>query len=218
MGFFDEFPPPPPPTPPPRVDPMPWMGPPVGWVGGWVPWHIVVIRSADAYAVLTDVQAFPTGVLFTLAAWFRPDAFGTGDGPPEPPLMMSMGTAEGPLLGVGFADGRKTALHRALPRPGMEQDGPVLTLCGGSGGSAQEQMGIWLWPLPPEGPLTLVTAWPRGGIEETAITVDAAVLVSAANDAEELWPERPEPGDWWGFSKTTELRDDPGTQGPKLDD
>ncbi len=197
---------------------MPWMGPPPGWVGGWVPWHFVVMRNANVHAVLTDVQAFPTGVLFTLKAWFRPGAFGRDDGPPEPPLMMSMGTAGGPLFGVGFADGRKTALHQPFPGPGVEPDGPVLTLFGGGGGGAQEQMAIWLWPLPPEGPLSFVMAWPRGGIEETTITVDAAELVSAADAAEELWPGEPAMDPWWGVSRSIEVRDPPGAEGPNLDD
>jgi hypothetical protein len=216
MGFFDDLPPPPPPVEPPPVEPMPWMGPPPGWIGGWVPWHVVVMRNANVYAVLTDVQAFPTGVLFALAARFRPGVFGSDDGPPDPPLMMSMGTADGPLLGVGFADGRKTALHVPSPSPSVEPDGPVLTPCGGGSGSAQEQICIWLWPLPPAGALTLVTAWPRCGIKETTITLDAAELVSAANDAEELWPE--EAGRWRGVSRNIEVRHGPGTEAPKLDD
>ncbi|HEX2274137.1 MAG TPA: hypothetical protein VHG90_09730 [Acidimicrobiales bacterium] len=216
MGFFDDLPPPPPPVRPPAVEPMPWMRPPAGWIGGWVPWHVVVMRNVNVYAVLTDVQAFPTGVLFTLAARFRPGAFGSDDGPPDPPLMMSIGTADGPLLGVGFADGRKTALHLPSPGRGVEPDGPLLTLCGGGGGSAQEQMGIWLWPLPPPVPLTLVTAWPRGGIKETTMTLDAAELVSAANDAEEPWPEEADRS--WGFSRTSEIRHDPGSEAPSRDD
>jgi hypothetical protein len=217
MGFFDDLPPPPPLTPPPPLEQMPWMGPPPGWVGGWVPWHIVVMRNAKVYAVLTDVQAFPTGVLFALKAWVRPGAFGRDHGPPEPPLIMSMGT-DGLLFGVAFADGRKTALHQPFPSPGVEPDGPVLTPFGGGGGGAQEQMVIWLWPLPPEGPLNLVTAWPRGGLEETTITVDAAELVSAANNAEELWPDEPRSDGWWGVWRSIEIRDDPEAGGPQLEE
>lgn len=218
MGFFDDMPPPPPPVEPPPMEVMPWMGPPPGWVGGWVPWHVVVMRNTNVRAVLTDVQAFPSGVLFTLAAWFRPGAFGSDDGPPRPPVMMSLGTADGPLLGVGFADGRKTALHSPLPSAGGEPDGPVLTLCGGGGGSAQEQMGLWLWPLPPDGPLDLVTAWPRAGIEETTITLDATELTSAADEAEELWPGEPRPEGWWGFSRIVEIRNDSRIRRPNLGD
>ncbi len=131
--------------------------------------------------------------------------------------MMWMGTADGPLIGVGFADGRKTALHQPLPSPGLEPDRPVLTEFGGGGSGVQEQMVLWLWPLPPEGPLTVATAWPRGGIEETIITVDGATLVSAANDAEELWPDEAASDPWWGVSRSVEVRQDPQAQGPKLD-
>lgn len=196
---------------------MPWMGPPP-WIGGWVPWHVVVMRNANVYAVLTDVHAFPTGALFTVRAWFRPGAFGRADGPPEPPLMMSMGAADGPLIGVRFADGRKTALHQPFPSSGAEPDGPVLTPFGGGGSGAQEQMVLWLWPLPPAGPLSVGTAWPRGGVEETITTVDGAALVSAANNAEELWPEEAASDPWWGVSRSIEIRHDPRAEGRKLDE
>jgi hypothetical protein len=79
-------------------------------------------------------------------------------------------------------------------------------------------MVIWLWPLPPEGPLNLVTAWPRGGLEETTITVDAAELVSAANNAEELWPDEPRSDGWWGVWRSIEIRDDPEAGGPQLEE
>lgn len=48
---------------------------------------------------------------------------------------------------------------------------------------------VWLWPLPPAGPLRLVCARPDRGIAETSATVDATPLVEAAADAAPLWPD-----------------------------
>ena len=53
---------------------------------------------------------------------------------------------------------------------------------------------MWLWPLPPAGPLTFVCAWPAEGIEEISAQIDAAPILEAASRAIELWPdERPLP-------------------------
>jgi hypothetical protein len=60
VSFSDDVPPPPPPPDLPRVEAAPWMGPPPGWMGGWVPWRIVLTRGESH--VLSDVAAFPTGV------------------------------------------------------------------------------------------------------------------------------------------------------------
>lgn len=215
MGFFDDLPVPPPPEPPPEPAMFPWMGPPAGWVGGWVPWHPVVMRSDDVHAVVTAVYAFPSGVLFTLSIRVRPSAL-PGSGPFDPPLMMGMHAADGPLFGVGFADGRRTAFHQPPQPPGEDPGGPVLSMCGGSGGGGREQLDVWLWPLPPVGPLTLVTAWPALEVAETVTTVDAGELLSAADRAEALWPEEPERQG--GYSRTIESRAVPPGTVPEPDD
>lgn len=195
---------------------MPWMGPPGGWAGGWVPWHLVVMRNPDVHAVLTEVYAFPTGVLFTLAVRVRPSALPQRSGPFDPPPMMSIGTSDGPLFGMAFADGRKAAFHRPVPPPDVGPDWPVLTMCGGAGGGGVDEMAVWLWPLPPEGPLTIVAAWPALGVSETEATLDAADLISAATRAEALWPEEPEPGGWGSYARSVEVRPDPDAAGPEL--
>lgn len=193
------------------------MGPPVGWVGGWVPWHVVVMRNRNVHAVVTEVYAFPTGVLFTLAVRVRPSALPNSSGPFDPPVTMSIGSSDGPLFGVGFADGQKTAFHRPPPPPDAGPEGPVLTMCGGTGGGGVDEMDVWLWPLPPEGPLTIVAAWPALEVPETAFRLGAAELLSAATRAEALWPEEPEPGHWSSYARSAEVRSDPAAGGPELD-
>jgi hypothetical protein len=46
---------------------------------------------------------------------------------------------------------------------------------------------VWLWPLPPPGPLMLMCAWPDRDVDETATTVDSAPLLEAAAEARPLW-------------------------------
>ncbi len=53
---------------------------------------------------------------------------------------------------------------------------------------------MWLWPLPPPGPLTFVCAWPAEGVEETHAQIDGAEILAASARAVELWPDdRPLP-------------------------
>jgi hypothetical protein len=92
------------------------------------------------------------------------------------------------MFGVGFADGRKAMLGRLFP-PNLEEDpdGPVLMPRGGGAGGEEWRMGMWLWPLPPSGPLTVVTSWAERDQNERAVTIDAAELVEASEHAEQLW-------------------------------
>ena len=40
--------------------------------------------------------------------------------------------------------------------------------------------GLWLWPLPPDGPLTFVLSWDVLDLDERIVTVDATELVDAS--------------------------------------
>src|SRR5260370_35758614 len=87
VSFFDEFPVPPEPEQTP-FQRRPWMGPPPGWVGGWVGWHLVLARTADLYAALGEVFCFPTGVEFSVSLRLRPDAIDEPQRRRGPPVWM----------------------------------------------------------------------------------------------------------------------------------
>jgi hypothetical protein len=53
------------------------------------------------------------------------------------------------------------------------------------------RMGMWLWPLPPPGPVTFVTAWEEFAVAEAAVSLDADELVAAAGRAVRLWSADP---------------------------
>ncbi|MGC0370329.1 hypothetical protein RKD05_002581 [Microbacterium sp. SLBN-111] len=77
---------------------------------------------------------------------------------------------------------------------GSESDEPGghtlrMTGHGGSGGEDRYTLhdGLWLWPLPPDGPLELVVQWPAFGIPETRAVLDGTELRSLAGGVRPIW-------------------------------
>jgi hypothetical protein len=164
------------------------MGAPPGWIGGWVPWRLVLLRSPDAYCILTNFEAFESGVAFTLLLRLRPGVEEFGPRPGRPPMLMGgPDSTDSPLLGVGLADGTKAVLGRPRPRPDEDPAGPLLIPRGGGGGGDEWRSSVWLWPLPPPGPIRLVMSWPKLRLAENSVAVDANELIAAAAQAEKLW-------------------------------
>lgn len=157
----------------------------MGWIGGWVPWHLNLLRSADVLAVLADVEAFPVGVSFSLVFRIRPGInreIGPG---PRRPVMMGFHSSDGPRFGIGLADGQKIVLGRHVDLDDdKEPRGPLLISSGGGGNRDEWRVKTWLWPLPPPGPMTFVMSWPKLEIPETAVSRDANELIDAAENAE----------------------------------
>jgi len=188
MGFFDDPPPEPPPAEPEYRTPE-WIAPPENVVPATVALDVMLVRRADLALWVADALAYPTGVSFGLSVQRR-ELTDT-----NPPFFGPSGPGE-LRFGLLLADGRKVVTQRLgdmrplLVRP----DRPVLRpRSGGSGGKVASAQ-LWMWPLPPAGPLTFFCAWPDEGIEETSASVDAGPIVAAGSRAIELWPEdRPLP-------------------------
>ncbi len=153
-----------------------------------MPWRIVLFKAPDAFAVLRDFEAYPTGLHFTLFTTMRSEPEEPGASPMRRMhgLMMFPG-AGGPRFGVMLADGRNAALGEPFIRGNKEPDQPGLIGQGGGGGGSVWRQGYWLWPLPPPGPLTWFAAWEERGIAEQSVDVDASVPADAAAEAEKLW-------------------------------
>jgi hypothetical protein len=202
MGFFDADPAHEPP-PEPEYRPPEWSQPPENVMPAAVALDALIVRRDDVAVWMADALAYPTGLAFGVVvvrrhrppphqrhrAWFM--------GPGEP---------GGPRFGAGFADGRRTAIDRALRSrdPGPPQI--VLSHRGGGGSDRSWHGAMWLWPLPPEGPLTFAFAWPEEGVEEVTVDVDSAPIRAAAARAVELWPEERPPvppaggGGWTAYA------------------
>jgi hypothetical protein len=97
-------------------------------------------------------------------------------------------------LGLLFADCRRGATAGGHRRPGEGAGPGGLVLQPGSSGSSGRRWDgdFWVHPLPPDGPVTFVAAWPAYGVAETRAELDGAAIRAAAARAVALWPEQPE--------------------------
>ena len=150
-------------------------------VPGVVPVALLVART-DTHAVLVDgLLAYPTGFDFDLAVRRRPGR--PRHHRPHPRVWHEL------RLEVRFADGRSADNHpRHWPRPSGNQlpDQPLLyqSTVGPDGGH------VWLWGLPPPGPLTFSCEWPAEQVPPSQAVLDAALILEAAARAQTLWPTK----------------------------
>jgi hypothetical protein len=148
-------------------------------VPGVVPVALVVART-DTHAVLVDgLLVYPTGFDFDLVVRRRP---GFPRDHPDPRVWHEL------RLEIRFADGRR-ADNGPIPWPRPDDDDhppepPLLyqSVIGPDGGH------VWLWGLPPPGPLTFACQWPAEQIPPSQAVVDAELVLEAAARAQTLWP------------------------------
>ena len=179
-----------------------WLGAPENELGVSLPIRVPLART-DRLAVLVDqVVAYSIGFTFRLSVRSHPDHPVSEHGLhglfPHPD-----GDMRKLLVGVEFADGRK-ATNLAFPQLEQPVEGPVLIGGGGGGGGGRFDFGFWVWPLPPDGPLTFVCRWSAEGVEQTRAEIDAGSIGAAALLSELLWPERGD-GGGGGWTTSSEL-------------
>ena len=120
----------------------------------------VLVARTDTHAVLVDgLLVYPTGFDFDLAVRRRP-------GHPHRHRHRGHLWGDDLRLEVRFADGRSADNNpRRWPRPSGDQlpDPPLLyqSTSGADGGH------VWLWGLPPPGPLTFACHWPSAAAPAT---------------------------------------------------
>ena len=98
-------------------------------------------------------------------------------------------------FGVALANGATvTTVDQRLPDAfTTEPDGwSLMNTQGGGGGDDRRysgSTGLWLWPLPPPGPIELVGEWGARGVPESRIVLDGTALRERVADVRPLWPE-----------------------------
>lgn len=183
-----------------------WDGPDWDTLPGLCPLSVLLGRSATTAVLVEGARVYPVGVVLRLVVHLRERGrearrrvmieLDVTHGRGQLNLELPVG---GLRWGVEFADGQRvTTVDHYSPwneRPGewdpaWVPDRPVLQGLGRpttwAGAWSRE---VWLWPLPPRGPLRLVCAWPDRGIAETSTTVDAEPLHQAAAQATPLWED-----------------------------
>jgi hypothetical protein len=207
---FFEPPPLPEPIVPEVIEVPEWAGPPHGVLGGVVPLGLLLARSERAAVAIESTTVYPTGIEFVIdvrwrepsVEWLWPQGFDRrrrGGGLPDELFRFGVQFSDGTKatsLGSGL-DVPLAVAYGAPSAPATVVDaaaervprGPLLTARGGSGGGLRYSQTFWLWPLPPEGPLSFVCEWPALDIELTRVEVDSAPLREAAARGRPLWDD-----------------------------
>ncbi len=194
MDFF-------PPDPPddevevPELEQDPRWNPPVDEVPALVPIGEALAVTDTVAIVVSHARVFRNGVDIvidrrtrrgdrTRREWevFQWSSHGSPIGP-EPDRLR---------YGMALGDGQHLLLDRPGWAPGEDDtEGHSLfpTSSGGSGGPdfSMHLDGMWLYPLPPEGPLEIVTQWPAEGIPESRVVLDGGALRARAADSRKVW-------------------------------
>ena len=199
MSFFESIPRQPPPEPVRQCRPA-WTRPDAV-IPGSLPAEVVLIRTEQVAVAAGSVRAYPNGFEFTLHGRLRREDETTGlGGDPFGRHRRGARASDDMLrLGVMYADGRKTATTAAHPLFDDDADRLVLLQNGGGGGNLSWDWDFWTYPLPPDGPVTLVASWLEHGIAEARAELDGTAIREAARRAVILWSEEPEsePGGTW---------------------
>lgn len=180
----------------------PWKAPPSGEAPVDVPVTALLATSHHAAVLLRSVRVHSNGVELELQAKLRRD-----DASDEQwsDLLdrfhehgwIGRGVAGRLRAGVLLADGSRAIV---APRAHGDDDaagGHRLTRQGGGGSGSDTfhdaEWVFWLWPLPPDGPLTLVVDWPAMDLPEQRVEIDGTAIRDAARAVVPIWPDRGAP-------------------------
>jgi hypothetical protein len=166
----------------------PWRGPPGDVPGIVVPTPTMTARSALAEITVRAVRAYPEGIEFEVEA--------SAISPDKSPHELYADSMARPMannrppdvvlrFGVQLADGVVATTLRNPVAPLSKPDHHVLWRYAGSGDhidgdTIRTQARLWLWPLPPPGPMVFVTEWPEFGIGTTSWELDGSQARDAA--------------------------------------
>jgi hypothetical protein len=179
-----------------------WIEPPADVVPGIVPVELILARTPQRAIGLTGIRAYPTGFGCTLHLRLREVIPGEQSNVGAFNMFGDQVDPAGEFadyylrLGVGFADGRKaTNLKRRRDfDDGRPPDPPSLRLVRWEGYDLLAwEADVWVWGLPPPGPLAFVCEWPARNIPETRVEIDAGLVLEAASRAVPIWPDQAAP-------------------------
>jgi hypothetical protein len=177
------------------------VSPPENELPAGVGLTVLLGRTDDAAVGITQMEAFSTGFRFTLAVRLRrarPELGPSGLFAlinTHPHRGIEIPLPKRLLLGIEYSNGHRASTLRDMLTmgPGAEVAGQELMLVqqGGGGAELSVDQRYWVSPLPPDGPMTFVLAWPGFGLPEARTVVDSAAIRAAAERSQVLWPPQP---------------------------
>jgi hypothetical protein len=165
-------------------------------IPGSVAAEVVLIRTEQVAVAVGSVRAYPNGFQFTLHGRLRHPDEAAGRGVADPfhrdaSALDAQAPGDVLRLGLLYADGRRTATTAGLIVPDNGADGLLLRQEGGGGSNRGWDWDFWVYPLPPDGPVTVVASWLKHGIAETRAELDGTAILAASRRAVILWPDQP---------------------------
>lgn len=163
-----------------------WYRPPQ-MIGGHAAGTVLFGRTDRCVVAVRQVLAYPVGIEVVVEAHTRGFAPEETTDFPSPPWLAQPGFrirfADGRESGQGEEAGLRTGLGPMLSPVGSEHSS------GGPDNGEDIRLSLWIWPLPPAGPVTLTCRWPERGLPEAEIVLDGAAIRAAADLAEPFWLE-----------------------------
>ncbi len=220
VDFFDSFPAREPVAPPRRR--RPWWQRPDNVLPASVPGDALLIRTDSAAVWAGAVRVYPNGFQMSVRMVRREPPDGSPRYRPvhhfPPAPFEAVGTGTGLRLGIEYVDGRRDALGEGLASHHFSDDEEERTLRimdqGGGGDGTTWDAEVWVAPLPPDGPVTLVAVWPgAGATAECRAELDGAAIRAAAARTVTLWPPdeyEAQDGGQWGSVRIATTADDAG--------
>lgn len=197
-SFFPPPSPEPEPEPPAQVSP-PWLQPPADEYPARLLVREFLAQTDGTALAVSHVDVYSTGLLIKIdwelrrldesrADWQLATGMG-GFG-------LDSGDSESERrFGLAFADGSVvTTVDRRRTRVRFDEEPTGWSLMdhGGGGGGGDRRYSsssrLWLWPLPPAGPIELVAEWKARGINEVRMVVDGSALRDMVTNVRSLWP------------------------------
>jgi hypothetical protein len=169
--------------------PPAWDRPSEGTIPALVAVEELVAENDLMTVALDYIEVYPNGFTISVVARVNPrkvaDMMQT---------LRSVGQYRWPRVGVRFSDGttaRGSAAMGLTPDIPKDEEGlptePIVRLVGGSSGPGGWRAWAWVYPLPSDGPLEVLVAVEAAGLSEAAVTIDGAVVRSAAGRARVIW-------------------------------
>lgn len=174
-----------------------WGGPPDDEIGVAVPARMVLATQPRLLIAVTDCAAYSTGFSLGIAVRSKDDI--------SPEMMGFMrhehGEDTGIQIALRFSDGRDsrgggTGPSRALMeyyrdwsegKDPPEPPGPVIGQMGGGGGGNRWDFRFFVWPLPPDGPVTITCRWPARGLQTAGRELNGAAIRAAGLKSKSVW-------------------------------